>query len=242
MARLSRLTLAETLHQVVWRGNNGQAVFLDVPDRERFLALLAELAARERVRLHAYVLLDNAVHLMMTPTNDTGVPRLMQAVGRSYVRWFNQRHGRSGTLWEGRYRSTLLEAETYLLPAMVAADLAPVRAGVVDAPEASPWSSHAHYIGLRQDRWLTPHPLMWALGNTPFAREAAYAERVRLGVSEAIRARLLDATLKGWALGAEPFLQRVQERSGRRPSKARAGRPVKPLAAPAGDASDPLGH
>lgn len=227
MARLARLTLAGELHQVIWRGNNGQPVFVDAADRQQFLALLADAVQRERVALHAYLLLDNAVHLLLTPSTDQGLSAVMQALGRSYVRRFNQRHGRSGTLWEGRYRSTVLEAATWLLPAMVALDLTPVRAGLVHAPEAYPWSSHAHWIGLRQDRELTPHAQFWALGNTPFAREAAYAERVRQGLDASTRQRLETATLKGWALGNDAFLRALEERTGRRTQRAKVGRPSK---------------
>lgn len=232
MARLPRLSLADVLHQVVWRGHNGQSVFVDASDRQRFIDLLATLAPRERVQVHAYCLLDNAVHLLLTPQTDDAVGKLMQALGRSYVRTFNQRHGHTGTLWEGRYRSTLLETTPYLIPSMVNLDLLPVRAGLVHAPAGYPWSSHAHYLGRRQDRWLTPHPLVWALGNTPFAREAAYAARVEQGLDAATQAQLAEATLKGWALGGAPFLQTLHERTGRRPSKARAGRPPKPKADP----------
>ena len=114
---------------------------------------------------------------------------MMQAVGRRYVRYFNQRQARTGTLWEGRYRSTLIQAERYLLACMAYIDLNPVRAGMVAEPGDYPWSSHAHYVGLRNDRLVTPHPLYWELGNTPFARDAAYAELVRSGISAAAAAR-----------------------------------------------------
>lgn len=103
---------------------------------------------------------------------------MMQAVGRDYVRYFNQRHQRTGTLWEGRYRCTVLEPERYLLPCMVYMDWNPVRVGLAQQPGDYPWSSHAHGLGLRADPLVTPHALLWGLGNTPFAREAAYAALV----------------------------------------------------------------
>ena len=129
--------------------------------------------------------MDNHFHLLATPSTSEGLPQWMQAVGRRYVRYFNDRHGRTGTLWEGRYRSTLIQTDRYLLACMAYIDLNPVRAGMVADARDYPWSSHGHYAGLRHDRLITPHPLYWTLGNTPFAREAAYAELVRAGVAPA---------------------------------------------------------
>ena len=231
MARLPRLTLAGEVHHVILRGNNRQPVFLDGDDRSAFLLLLAEHAKREKVQVHAYVLMDNHLHLLMTPEQDSSMAKCMQGVGRSYVRRFNQKHGRTGTLWEGRYRSTVLEAQRYVLLCMVYMDLNPVRAGLVHAPEAYAWSSHGHYIGLRNDKWLTPHPLVWSLGNTPFAREAAYADLVRHGLTQKQHQDLSDSALKGWVLGGPAFLARVAEMAGRRVEKKRPGRPRKPLSA-----------
>ena len=151
---------------------------------------------------------------------------MMQAVGRSYVRYFNQRHARSGTLWEGRYRSTLIETERYLLACMVYIDLNPVRAGMVAQLGAWQWSSHAHYLGQRIDKLVTPHALYWALGNTPFAREAAYAGLVQAGIGIGDQAALTDAALSGWALGDTEFVAELQKKSPRRVTKARAGRPA----------------
>jgi putative transposase len=228
MARLPRLTLAQQPHHVIQRGNNRQAIFVDAADREMLLGLVAENASRFGIALHAYVLMDNHFHLLATPSTADGLPQWMQAIGRRYVRHFNDRHGRTGTLWEGRYKSTLIQSERYLLACMAYMDLNPVRAGMVGEAREHPWSSHAHYAGLRHDRLLTPHPLYWALGNTPFAREAAYAELVRGGVPAAAQTLLTDATLHGWALGDEDFLNSLQKATERRISKGRPGRP--PLA------------
>jgi putative transposase len=212
-------------HHVILRGNNRQSIFVDRADRELLLALLAEHAGREQVQVHAYVLMEDHLHLLVTPAAEGALSRLMQAVGRSYVRRFNLRHGRSGTLWEGRYRATVLEAERYLLPCMVYFDLSPVSAGLVAAPQAYPWSSHAHYVGLRAERWLTPPHQVWALGNTPFAREAAYGQLVVQGVAEEDVRALSESALKGWALGSDAFMAEVAERTQRRVQKRKPGRP-----------------
>jgi putative transposase len=224
VARLPRLTLADRLHHVIQRGNNRQDVFVGAADRERMLALLAEHAPRLGVALHAYVLMDNHLHLLATPSTADGLPQLMQALGRSYVRWFNDQHGRSGTLWEGRYRATLVQPERYLLTCMAYLDLNPVRAGLVADPRDFLWSSHHHYIGLRHDRLLTPHPLYWGLGNTPFAREAAYAELVHAGVSPRDQLLLTDSALQGWAAGDADFVAQLEAATPRRVVKGRAGR------------------
>ncbi len=226
MARLPRLTLAGYPHHIIQRGNNRQVIFVDRQDFETMLASLAENAQKFAVAIHAYVLMDNHFHLLATPATAEALPLMMQAVGRSYVRYFNQRHGRSGTLWEGRYRSTLIETERYLLACMVYIDLNPVRAGMVALPAAWPWSSHAHYLGQRVEKLVTPHALYWALGNTPFAREAAYAALVQTGIGSGEQAALTDAALRGWALGDADFVAELQKKSTRRVAKARPGRPA----------------
>ncbi|MFM6986233.1 MAG: transposase [Hydrogenophaga sp.] len=227
MARLPRLTVAGYPQHVIQRGNNRQPIFLDDQDRQYMLALLGEYAPLMDVALHAYVLMDNHFHLLATPGTAEGLPKLMQAVGRRYVRHFNHRHGRTGTLWEGRYRSTVIETDRYLLTCMVYLDLNPVRAGLVSHARDYPWSSHAHCIGLRVDRLVTPHPLWWALGNTPFAREAAYAEMVHSGLSVAQQGELTDATLRGWVLGTDGFVTQLQAQTPRRVRPKRPGRPPK---------------
>ena len=225
MARLPRLTLPGYPHHVIQRGNNRQMIFADTQDFETMLALLAESAKKFAVAVHAYVLMDNHFHLLATPATAEALPLMMQAVGRSYVRYFNNRHGRNGTLWEGRYRSTLIETERYLLACMVYIDLNPVRAGMVAQAADWRWSSHANSLGLRADGFITPHALYWALGNTPFAREAAYGALVQAGVSAGQQSALTDATLRGWALGEDDFVAALQKKSARRVSKSKAGRP-----------------
>ena len=225
MARLPRLTLAHQPHHVIQRGNNRQPIFASSADYQALLGLLEEAAKRFEVALHAYVLMSNHFHLLATPQTADGLPKMMQAVGRSYVRYFNDSQKRSGTLWEGRYKSTLIQTERYLLACMAYIDLNPVRAGLVGAPQDYLWSSHLHYLGARQDRLITPHSLYWELGNTPFAREAAYADLVQAGVNPVQQAALTDATLRGWALGESDFVADLQKRTSRRVAKTSAGRP-----------------
>jgi putative transposase len=227
MARLPRLTLPGHLHHIIQRGNNRQSIFVDAADDELLLGLVEEHARKQRVAVHAYVLMDNHFHLLATPESDDGIPQLMQSVGRRYVRNYNLRHGRTGTLWEGRYRSTLIQPERHLLACMVYMDLNPVRAEIVSEPGEYRWSSYAHYIGRRVDKLITPHPLYWTLGNTPFARDEAYGALVQSGIGEKEKLALTDATLSGWALGDPKYLAELQNRTDRRVARAQTGRPPK---------------
>lgn len=225
MARLPRLTLPGYPHHIIQRGNNRQAIFAAPADYETLLGMIDEFARKFGVAIHAYVLMSNHFHLLGTPQDEEGVPHLMQSLGRSYVRYFNAAQGRTGTLWEGRYKSTLIQAERHLLACMAYIDLNPVRAGIAADPAEYPWSSHRHYLGSRADKLVTPHPLHWELGNTPFARELAYAELVRAGIRPEQQRALTEATFRGWALGTPDYVADLQRRTQRRVAKANAGRP-----------------
>jgi putative transposase len=227
MARLPRLTIPGYPHHIIQRGNNRQPIFSGTADYELLLNLIDEHARKQQVAVHAYVLMSNHFHLLATPETEDGIPQMMQAVGRRYVRNYNLRQARTGTLWEGRYRSTLIQAERYLLACMVYMDLNPVRAGMVADPADYPWSSYLHYIGRRTDKLITPHPLYWELGNTPFARDLAYGALVRSGVRETDKLALTDATLRGWALGEPDYVADLQRRTQRRVAKGQPGRPVR---------------
>ena len=130
MARLARLAVADQAHLIIQRGNNGQAVFVDSRDRENLLQMLCQAAAENRVAIHAYALTDNEVALLATPDEARGLSRMMQALGRRYVVGFNRRHGRTGTLWEGRFRATVIEAERLLQACTCFVELAPLGAGI----------------------------------------------------------------------------------------------------------------
>lgn len=241
MARQPRLSLTGQLHHVLWRGNGREGVFVDVADRSAFTALLVQHALAQGVAVHAWALMPDHVHLLVTPVRDGALSLCMQAVGRSYVQAFNRRHGRRGTLWEGRYRSTVLQADTWLLPAMVWLDTHPQRlatgagagagTGTLSAaglatPGAHPWVTAGHYLGLSSVKGLTVPPQYWALGNTPFAREAAYRTLLERGCDAHALQALADAALRGWALGSDAFIAGLQQATDRRLQKARPGRPL----------------
>jgi putative transposase len=202
MARLPRIAAAGYPHHVIQRGNNRQTVFREDADYARYLGWLREVAAAHGIAVHAYVLMPNHVHLLVTPPTDAALSRAMQSLGRRYVRWFNDKYGRTGTLWEGRFRSAPIDADRYLLACSRYIELNPVRAGIVGAPEQYRWSSYGHHIGMRVDPLVTDHPLVWALGNTPFERQLAYRRLFDADVPPDIVRSIRTATNRGRALVA----------------------------------------
>jgi putative transposase len=227
MARLARLAAAGLVHLLIQRGNNGEAVFIDRPDRESYLQLLVQAAATHQVAVHAYALTENEVLLLATPGEASALSRMMQSLGRRYVGRFNRRHGRSGTLWEGRFRTTVVEAERHLPACICFVELAPLRVGLVQAAQEHPWSSARHHLGLAADPLVTDHPLYWAIGNTPFEREAAHRRMLEQGLAADRTRAIADAAMKGWALGSDHFVAALEERTQRRARQGRRGRPRK---------------
>lgn len=229
MARLPRLILPDQPHHVILRGNNRQAIFYSDLDREFLLSTLAESAAQYKVALHAYVLMDNHLHLLVTPPTADALSRMMQSLGRRYVGWFNARHQRTGTLWEGRFRAGLIEGERHLLACMRYIELNPVRAGLCAEAVQWPWSSAAHHMGLARSALITEHEMYWRLGNTPFEREHAYREFMDQGVTVSERAQFTDAVLRGRPVGSETFLRPLSVEHAAVVTRRPRGRPRKAM-------------
>lgn len=227
MARLPRLAIAGHPHHVLQRGHNRQPIFLSVVDREFFLQLLRSSASRFGVAVHAYVLMDDHFHLLATPQTGSALSAMMQMVGRGYARYFNVRHARTGTLWDGRYRATVLQAREHLLDCMVYLDLNPVRRGLAVMAQDYPWSSYGHYAGVRTDPVAAAPDVVWRLGNTPFARESAYRERVEQGLKSKQVEALTNSVMRGWALGDDTFVAELQRLTSRRLRPAARGRPAR---------------
>lgn len=225
MARLPRLSVPAETHYVVQRGHNRQPVFLDDHDRQQFLAALRDAAAEHGLAVHAYALLADEVRLLTTPQQHDSLSKGMQALGRRYVAAFNRRHGRSGTLWEGRFRGAVIESERYFLPALTLIETAPVKAGLATEPQGWPWSSARHHLGVHRDPLITDHPLYWQLGNTPFDREAAFRRLLEAGLLPAQALALEQAGAKSWVLGSADFLTRLAQRTNRPLVPRPRGRP-----------------
>lgn len=223
MARLPRLCIPGWPHLLLQRGHNRQAVFLDDADRKLFRDLLLEGAIRHGVQVHAYGLLDEEVRILATPSSTDSLSQLMQAIGRRYVSAFNRRHERSGGLWEGRFRTTVVEPEQHLLSCMrfVEGLIVGGSAGVGLAP----WTSGGHHLGARVDALITEPASFWSLGNTPFEREAAYRELVEQGLTSAEVVQIIKAVNAGWPLGDAEFVRGLGAATARRLTPLPRGRP-----------------
>jgi putative transposase len=227
MPRPARLSLPGCTHHVLQRGNNRQTVFFDDDGRRQFLRWLGDAAAREGCALHAYVLMTNHFHLMLTAERATSIPRLMQSLGRRYVALVKRTHGRTGTLWEGRYKSTILDSETYVLACLRYIEANPLRARMVARPEDYAWSSYRHTALGDPDALLTPHETYAALGKSPAERQAAYRALFAEGLDQATVETLRDAIQRGWAPGSDRFRREVAATLGRSVDTPRRGRPPK---------------
>lgn len=225
MPRKPRPDLAGIPQHIVQRGNNRQACFYRDSDYLRYLTNLREAAARYGCRVHAYVLMTNHVHLLVTPDEVGAVGRMMQLLGRHYVGYINVQYRRTGTLWEGRYRSCLVDSERYLLTCYRYIELNPVRAGMVADAATYPWSSHRYHVEGRPDSVIAPHPAYQALGQTEVERREAY----RAIFSEPLDAKTLEAirdyVQQQRALGSARFQAQIEEALGRCMSVRPAHRP-----------------
>jgi len=235
MARMPRLAVAGWPHFVVQRVHEGHALVRDQSDVDDLHAALREAAREHQVTVHAYVVGDAELYLLATPARDDGISKCMQALGRRYVAGYNRRHARSGGLWAGRYRSTIIEPAQHLLDCTVFIETHAIRSGLVRGVEEDRRSSAGHHLGLRSDPLIQDHALFWALGNTPFEREAVWRRKFEWGLSDQDVRRLSEAVNAGWALGGPEFLRTLAHLAGRRVEPRPRGRParaptVKPLA------------
>lgn len=227
MARLPRLVIPQQPHHVIQRGNDRQLIFRDAADYGIFLGWLRESAKQFNVAIHAYVLMSNHLHLLATPADSIGLARMMQWVGRHYVPYFNHKYERSGTLWQGRFKTAVIDSERYFLTCSRYIELNPVRAGMLHNPAEYAWSSYQHHIGLRTDPLITDHPLYWALGNTPFEREAAYQALAEQGLTSDELQIMRKSAIKGWAIGSDKFQTQLEKLAERRVTPGKPGRPYK---------------
>lgn len=227
MARLPRLALAGQPHLVLMQGHSAQPVFADDADRQQFLAALREAALQHGVAVHGYALLPQQVLLLLTPVEGAALGRLMQGLGRRYGAAFNRRHGRSGSLWAGRFRTAVVQAGAPLLEAMLFVDLQALPGG----PAQAPWSSLDHHLGRGRDPVITDSPAWWALGNTPFEREAAYRRWLDEGLAPERATALATAVHKGWAIGDAAFLAALAQQTARPVQPRPRGRPRRAVVA-----------
>ncbi|MEC5384561.1 transposase [Uliginosibacterium sp. H3] len=223
MSRLSRLHVPGLPQLLLQRGNNGIGIFSDEADYACYRDFLRNAAREVGLPVHAYVLMPNHVHLLVAAGEEGAAGSLMQRLGRRYVRYFNDRHGRTGTLWEGRYRSTVIEPKQYVLACYRYIELNPVRSGLVTAAEHYPWSSCRHHFGLTSEPLVTDHERYWALGNTPFERQATYRAMLEAGEPNDELTAIRYAAHRGWMLGESDLVSEAS--ANRRTAPLPKGRP-----------------
>ena len=230
MARLPRYVIPGQPQHIIQRGNNRQVIFAADADYQFFRDAIVEAAGRFGLAIHAYVWMTNHIHLLATPTDLDSISKTFQSAGRKYVQYFNYTYRRSGTLWEGRYRATVVDSEPYLLSVMRYIELNPVRAGMVAHPRDYPWSSHRRYAygetGVNLN-WLIEPDQYLNIDKTDEARRLAYRDLFKADIDADELDRIRACTHKGWALGDDRFKQMIEQLGERRAAPAARGRPRK---------------
>ena len=227
MPRRARIALADVPLHVIQRGNNRQACFFADDDYRFYLDQLKQCAQRAGCAVHAYVLMTNHVHLLLTPSEADAAGRLMKLLGQRYVQHVNRRYRRSGTLWEGRFRSCIVQDEAYLLGCSRYIELNPVRAGMVAHPSEYRWSSYRANAAGEADGLIEAHPIYMALGRRVQERQEAYRELFRHEIEPGLVDDIRRATNGNFTLGNERFVAEVTAALGRRAIPGTSGRPRK---------------
>ena len=227
MARALRVSPIGIPQHIIQRGNNRQVCFADQADMKAYLSWLAEYSQKYGVEIHAWVLMTNHVHLLCTPKADGAISSMMQALGRKYVRYFNYTYGRTGTLWEGRYKSCLVQDSDYLLAVYRYIELNPVRAGMVDDPAEYIWSSYSCNALGSMSNLHTPHSLYISLANNESLRQKNYRSLFTYHLDGQLLNKIRSTVNKGLALGDGRFVEQLERLTNQRLSPAKRGRPKK---------------
>ena len=226
MARLLRIAPRNIPIHIIQRGNNRQVCFGSDDNHAAYAGWLKEYSKKYKVDVHAWVMMTNHTHLLCTPRQEKGISSMMQALGRRYVRYFNYEYKRSGTLWEGRYKSCLIESRTYLLKVYRYIELNPVRAGIVLSPEDYRWSSYRiNALGKASDL-CTPHPEYMMLGSDTPKRCSKYQALFEHHINEREIELIRSATNKGMVVGNDRFRKEIEALTGRRVREKKRGRPI----------------
>ncbi len=225
MPRKPRFFIPAIPAHVVQRGHSRKAVFYEDGDYSAYLGWLGEAAERYHCAIHAYVLMTNHVHILATPDDVEGISRMMQYVGRRYVPYINYNYGTSGTIWEGRYKASLVQEEDYLLTCMRYIELNPTRANMVAHPREYRWSSYRANGEGRENALITPHPLYRALGKTSDERKEAYRALFKAHIYEDDMKQIRAAWQTGTPLGNDYFKTSVEAHLDTKVGQSRRGRP-----------------
>ncbi len=227
MPRIGRAILQYYPHHVVQRGHNRQVVFAESSDYERYLETLAQFKDVYGVKVYAFCLMTNHVHLLVAPEAIAGLGQLMKRMAGRQTRYHNRLEGRTGTLWESRYKSSPVDADDYLLACTRYIELNPVRARMVATPEDYRWSSCRYHLGSGGWDWLDPDPCYLALGNDDAQRQERYRHYLRTSIPEGEWNLIRDAVQRGQLTGTGRFVDKVEEVLGKRIEKRARGRPYK---------------
>lgn len=225
MPRMPRLVLPGVPLHITQRGINKGAVFLDDEDRYHFRRLLRDALRSADIALHAFVLMDNHVHLLLTASNGRELSGAMRRLGQCHVQAFNLRHRRCGALWQGRFKSCLVQSERYLLNVMRYIEMNPVRATMVQRPEDYRWSSVHTHLARARDPLVSPHSVYLALGKDAAERAGRYRTWLDAGISPEELSRLRAYAQQERALGDERFQRMVEVTLGRTAATRSRGRP-----------------
>ena len=226
MPRRARNYLPGLPYHIVQRGNNREACFIEPENYQYYLELWRRSSRTYRVAVHAYCLMTNHVHFLVTPGTQTAISTTMKVVGSRYAQYMNVRYQRTGTLWEGRHRASLVQSEQYLLTCHRYIELNPVRAGMVQRPEEYRWSSYG-VNAWGDGSWLTPHPEYDRLGKTPDARCHAYRELFRCQISVNELHFIRKAAYYCQPVGDDRFRERIEQQYGIKLGQMARGRPSK---------------
>ena len=225
MPRKPRFNLIGIPQHVIQRGNNRESCFYAEEDYRRYLDDLQESAEKFHCRIHAYVLMTNHVHLLVTPLVEQGIAQMMQALGRRYVYYVNKTYKRTGTLWEGRYKSSLVDSERYLLTCMRYIELNPIRADMVKHPGEYKWSSYSFNAQGKIDSFIEEHPVYLALGETVAIRLEAYRELFRHHIDNDTLHDIRESLNHELVLGRSYFKDKIEEITQRQTRLGIPGRP-----------------
>jgi len=227
MPRRARLSIPGIPWHIIQRGNNRSACFFADEDYQLYLHHLTEQADEHGCEIHAYVLMTNHVHILLTPQEEDSASLLMKHLGQRYVQYVNRTYQRSGTLWEGRFRSCLTQSEDYVLACYRYIELNPVRAGMVKHPRDYPWSSYRYNAEGKVNDMLTPHDQYTRQAVDELDCREAYRGLFKAHLDVDIDDQIRSATNGNYVLGSKQFQQQIADSLGRRVTKGKAGRPKK---------------
>ncbi|MCP4490223.1 MAG: transposase [Gammaproteobacteria bacterium] len=225
MARLPRYYIKNQPQLIIQRCIDGKKIFRREDDYLRYYEWLQMAADYYGLKVHAYTLMVDHIHLLVSPCKENSISKTLQSLGRSYVQYYNERYKQSGSLWEGRYRATVIDSKEFLLTCSRFIETNAERNGLVKRPGDYFWNSYGYNASGEEDPLLTEHRLYTALGKTAKERNKNYRALFKKKLGTELEALILESTIKGWALGDKKFRDKIEKASNRRATPLPRGRP-----------------